>query len=122
MVKTKRRGIVNLNNGGILAYVKDNIKTLIIKTYTEEKFGQQLWILIDNKNIRMKLGIRYAPQENTTLNKNLKIIYSAIKQQIKQAKQQNQNIQIVANFNAKIWKRIKTKKETVTRQIRQLIK
>lgn len=86
MVKTKRRGIVNLNNGGILAYVKDNIKTLIVKTYTEEKFGQQLWILIDNKNIRMKLGIRYAPQENATLNKNLKIIYSAIKQQIKQAK------------------------------------
>ena len=28
----------------------------------------------------------------------------------------------MADFNAKIWKRIKTKKETVTRQIRQLIK
>lgn len=86
MVKTKCRGIVNLNNGGILASLKDNIETLTIKIYTEEKFGQQLWILIDNKNIRMKLGIRYAPQENTTLNKNLKIMYSAIKQQIKQAK------------------------------------
>ena len=122
MVKTKCRGIVNLNNGGILASLKDNIETLTIKIYTEEKFGQQLWILVDNKNIRMKLGIRYAPQENTTLNKNLKIMYSAIKQQIKQAKQQKQNIEIVADFNAKIWKRIKTKKEIVTRQIRQLIK
>ena len=86
MVKTKCRGIVNLNNGGILASLKDNIEALTIKIYTEEKFGQQLWILVDNKNIRMKLGIRYAPQENTTLNKNLKIMYSAIKQQIKQAK------------------------------------
>ena len=89
------------NGGGILAAVKYDIKTSTMKTYKQEKAGQGLWMLIDSKNTRIELGVVYAPQANTTQNKELKKMYSAIKQQIGKPKQQKQNILIVGDFNAK---------------------
>ena len=90
-----------VNGGGILAAVKYDIKTSAMKTYKQDKSGQGLWMLIDSKNTRIELGVVYAPQANTTPNKELKKMYSAIKQQIGKPKQQKQNILIVGDFNAK---------------------
>ena len=38
-------------------------------THKQEQVGEGLWILKDNKKIKLKLGVIYAPQENTTPNK-----------------------------------------------------
>ena len=34
-----------------------------------------MWILIENKKTKLKLGVIYAPQENATPNKELKKMY-----------------------------------------------
>ena len=43
-----------------------------MQTHKQEQVGERLCILIDNKNTKLKLGVIYAPQENTTPNKELK--------------------------------------------------
>ena len=43
-----------------------------------------MWILVDNKKTKLKLGVIYAPQENTTPNKELKKMCQEIKDQIEQ--------------------------------------
>ena len=74
------------NSGGILVAVKDNIKTVTMQTHKQEQVGEGLRILTDNKKTNLKLGIIYAPQQNTTLNKELKKMYQETKDQIEQAR------------------------------------
>ena len=75
------------NSGGILVAVKDNIKTVTMQTHKQEQVGEGLRILTDNKKTKLKLGVIYPPQENTTPNKELKKVYQETKDQIEQARQ-----------------------------------
>ena len=110
------------NSGGILVVVKNNIKTVTMQTHKQEQVGEGLSILIDNKKTKLKLGVIYVPQENTTPNKELKKTYQEIKDRIEQARQQCQNMINLGDFNAKTGVRIKGNKETVTKGGRQIVK
>ena len=110
------------NSGGILVAVKNNIKTVTMQTHKQEQVGEGLSILIDNKKTKLKLGVIYVPQENTTPNKELKKTYQEIKDRIEQARQQCQNMINLGDFNAKTGVRIKGNKETVTKEGRQIVK
>ena len=70
------------DSGGILVAVKDNIKTVTMQAHKQEQIGEGLWILIENEKTKLKLGLIYAPQENTTPNKELKKMHQDIKDQI----------------------------------------
>ena len=94
------------NRGGIIV---ETIEIETMQTHKQEQVGERLCILIDNKNTKLKLGVIYAPQENTTPNKELRKMYQKIKDQIEQARQQCQIIIILRDFNAKIRARIKRK-------------
>ena len=110
------------NSGGILVAVKNNIKTVTMQTHKQEQVGEGLWILTDNKKTKLKLGVIYVPQENTTPNKELKKMYQEIKDRIEQTRQQCQNMINLGDFNAKIGIRIKGNKETLTKGGRQIVK
>ena len=110
------------NSGGILVAVKNNIKTVTMQTHKQEQVGEGLSILIGNKKTKLKLGVIYVPQENTTPNKELKKTYQEIKDRIEQARQQCQNMINLGDFNAKTGVRIKGNKETVTKGGRQIVK
>ena len=110
------------NSGGILVAVKNNIKTVTMQTHKQEQVEEGLWILTDNKKTKLKLGVIYVPQENTTPNKELKKTYQEIKDRIEQARQQCQNMINLGDFNAKTGVRIKGNKETVTKGGRQIVK
>ena len=110
------------NSGGILVAVKNNIKTVTMQTHKQEQVREGLSILIDNKKTKLKLGVIYVPQENTTPNKELKKTYQEIKGRIEQARQQCQNMINLGDFNAKTGVRIKGNKETVTKGGRQIVK
>ena len=110
------------NSGGILVAVKNNIKTVTMQTHKQEQVGEGLSILIDNKKTKLKLGVIYVLQENTTPNKELKKTYQEIKDRIEQARQQCQNMINLGDFNAKTGVRIKGNKETVTKGGRQIVK
>ena len=54
------------NSGGIMLAVKKNLSTITLKVTQEKKIGQSLWILLDNKRLKTRIGVLYAPQENVT--------------------------------------------------------
>ena len=58
-----------------------------METHKQEQVGERLRILTDNKKTKLKLGVIYPPQENTTPNKELKKMYQETKDQIEQARQ-----------------------------------
>ena len=69
-----------------------------------------------------KLGAIYAPQENVTPNNELKLMYEDIREQIKIGKEEEKQILIIEDFNAKIGEAIESNKTQVTKRGRQLLK
>ena len=69
-----------------------------------------------------KLGAIYAPQENVTPNNELKLMYEDIREQIKIGKEEEKQILIIEDFNAKIGEAIERNKTQVTKRGRQLLK
>ena len=66
------------NSGGIMLVVKENIITVTSEVAQEKEIGQSLWILLDNKRRKVRIGVIYAPQENVTSNNELKVMYNNI--------------------------------------------
>ena len=62
----------------------------------------------------------YGPQENVTPNSELKKLYESISDQADIGKENNQQIIILGDFNAKIGNYIKNNKETITKGGRHL--
>ena len=62
----------------------------------------------------------YGPQENVTSNSELKKLYESISDQVDTGKENNQQIIILGDFNAKIGNYIKNNKETITKGGRHL--
>ena len=69
-----------------------------------------------------KLGAIYAPQENVTPNNELKLMYEDIREQMKIGKEEEKQILIIEDFNAKIGEAIESNKTQVTKRGRQLLK
>ena len=69
-----------------------------------------------------KLGVIYAPQENVAPNNELKLMYEDIREQIKIWKEEEKQILIIEDFNAKIGEAIERNKTQVTKRGRQLLK
>ena len=56
--------------------MKENIRTVTLEVAQEKEIGQSLWILLDNNKSKIRIGVIYAPKENVTSNKELKIMYN----------------------------------------------
>ena len=76
---------------------------------------QSLWILLTNTKKKTRIGVIYAPQENVTLNNELKLMHEDIKEQIKIAKEEKQQILTKGDFNAKIEEATEGNKTQVTK-------
>ena len=70
------------NSGSIMLAVKENIRIVTLEVVQEKETGQSLCILLDNNRTEIRIGVIYAPQENVTSNKELKIMYNNIGKQI----------------------------------------
>ena len=109
-----------VNSGGILIAVKDNIKTVTLEVEQEQEVGQSIWVVINNNKSIIRIGTIYGPQENKTKNSDLKIMYKNIAKQIHKAKENQEQVLLLGDFNAKVGKEIEDNKETVTKGGRQL--
>ena len=69
-----------------------------------------------------EVGVISAPQENVTPNNELKRMYEDIREQVKIEKEENQQILILGDFNAKIGASIEGNKTQITKGGRQLLK
>ena len=63
---------------------------------------KSLWIGIDNKQVAIRLGVIYTPQESRTSKEQYKEMYEHIDEQIMMAKQKNQKLLMMGDFNCKI--------------------
>ena len=61
------------------------------------------------------MRVIYGPQENVTPNSEFKKLYESISDQVDIGKENNQQIIILGDFNAKIGNYIKNNKETITK-------
>ena len=68
--------------------VKENIITVTLEVAQKKKLRQSLWILLDNNRSKIRVGVIYAPQENVTLNNELKIMYNNSSKQISIAQEE----------------------------------
>lgn len=77
--------------------------------------GESLWIVIDNGKVKIRVGVVYAPQECRTKAENLKTFYGHICEQVQQARERNQRVLILGDFNGKIGKEVKGNKPEITK-------
>ena len=63
--------------------------------------------MIDNKQVAIRVGVIYAPQESRTSKDKYKEMYKSIGEQILLAKQNNQKLMMLGDFNCKIGQVIK---------------
>ena len=108
------------NSRGILIAIKEKLKTIVVEVNREEEIGQMLWVLLNNQKTQVRMGVIYGPQENITPNSKLKKLYESISDQVDIGKENNQQIIILGDFNAKIGNYIKNNKETITKGGRHL--
>ena len=104
----------NENGGGILIFVRNEIKHITVIVKKEEEGVEALWITINNGRNNIRIGAVYAPQESRTPVGKLKIMYKKLREQIKEAKTKNQHILMIGDFNCKVGKYLKNNKEEVT--------
>ena len=110
------------NSVGILIRVRDNIENISLELTKENRVDQSLWILVTNTKKNIRGSIIEAPQENVTLNNQLKTLHEDIREQIKIGKEEKQQTLILGDFNVKIGPAIEGKKAQVTKGGRQLLK
>ena len=108
------------NSRGILIAIKEKLKTIVVEVNREEEIGQTLWVLLNNQKTQVRMRVIYGPQENVTPNSELKKLYESISDQVDIGKENNQQIIILGDFNAKIGNYIKNNKETITKGGRHL--
>ena len=102
--------------------VKENIRTVTSEVAQESETGKILWILVHSNRSKIRIGVIYAPHENVTLNKELKIMYNNIRKQFSIVQEERQQVLIFGNFNAKFCTYIEVYKPTATKRRRRLVK
>ena len=102
------------NSRDILIAIKEQLKTIVAEVNREKKIDQTLWVLLNNQKIQVRMGVIYGPQENVTSNSELEKMYESISVYI--GKNNNQQIMILGDFNAKIRIYIKKTKKPSQRE------
>ena len=102
----------NLEGGGVVIAVRKEIKSITVEVKKTKESFESLWVLINNTRIKVRIGVVYFPQEQ---DQNLKKIYSEIKPQIQEARNNDEGLIIVGDFNCKVGKSIDGNKEVVSK-------
>ena len=103
------------DGGGVLIGIQKQLDNLV--TIVEEKKDtvETLWMVLDNDQVAIRVGVIYAPQESRTTLEKYEEMYQSIGNQILLAKQNNQKLMLVGDFNCKIGQTIKGNNEEVTK-------
>ena len=97
-VKRADRGY-DRDGGGVLFAYKEDIEHIIEVVREEKHLAEMLWIKLDNKVVRARMGIVYMPQEKFKSVEELKLIYQIIDEQIEIAIRQNERLIMMGDFN-----------------------
>ena len=104
---TSLRNDRDKDGGGILIGIQNQLKGIITVVEKHSGVEESLWITLDNKQVAIRLGVIYAPQESRTSKEKYKEMYEHLEEQILLAKQKNQKLLLMGDFNCKIGNVIK---------------
>ena len=93
----------NEDGGGVMIAVRKELKFITVEVKKTSEHVESLWILMNNKKVKLKLGVVYFPQEQ---DQNLKEIYKIIKEQVRESGKNDESVMILGDFNSKIGKDI----------------
>ena len=119
---TKIRSDKDNGAGGLMIAVKNEIKNICLKVEDSKEVGECLWITIDNNQVKIRVGLIYAPQESRTRKEKLKLMYDGIETQIIRAREKQQRVLLLGDFNCKIGDSIKGNRKDVTKGGKMLLK
>ena len=112
---TPLRNDRNKDGGGIVIYVENKLKHITTIVEKKKDVEEALWVVVDNSKFALRLGVVYAPQESRTSAEEYEEMYESIGEQILMAKQKDQKLLLMGDFNCKIGERIKGNTEEVSR-------
>ena len=98
----------NLEGGGVLLAVRNELKYVTTEVKKTKDKVESLWIVIDNKRIKIRIGIVYFPQEQ---DQDIKEIYKVIKQQVRESAENSESLIVVGDFNCKVGDVVKGNKK-----------
>ena len=108
--------------GGLLIAVKNEVKNICTIVEDKKEVGESMWVSIDNSRTKIRLGLIYAPQESRTKKDILKEMYTQISDQLLIAKEKQQRVVLLGDFNCKIGEEIKGNRPDVTKGGKLLLK
>ena len=102
--------------GGVSIWLRNDIKHMCIEISRETKEYETLWIKIsNNKNINIRIGNIYAPQECRTKEKVILNMYNHISKQKTETEKLDEKIIVVGDFNCKIGNKINNNKDEISK-------
>ena len=109
----------NEMGGGVLIAVREELKNITVEVKRSNEHLESLWILINNDKTKLRIGAVYFPQEK---DQKLKEIYEEIKEQVEMARNKEEALMIVGDFNCKVGNKISGNREELTKGGKKLIK
>ena len=112
----------NKDGGGIAIYVQNQLKYITTIVLKKKDVEEALWVTINNKKVAIRVGVIYAPQESRTSKEEYEEMYRSVGEQILIAKQKNQKLLLMGDFNCKIGERVKGNTQEVSRSGKDFLK
>ena len=100
--------------GGICGMVQEELWNIITVVKEEEERGEALWLRMDNKKIKTRIGIIYTPQESRKKVAEMKEVYQSMKEEIEKTERNEEHLIMVGDYNCHVGKIIKENKEKET--------
>ena len=108
--------------GGILIAVHNNLRHVVCEAAKTNDGYESIWMVLDNRKVKLKIGVVYFPQEKDLTTIEAENIYSMISEEIKEGRRCGQSTIVVGDFNCKVGSKIKGNKEEKTEGGKMLIK
>ena len=96
-----------------------NVTTIV---ENKKEIEESLWIVIDNTKVAIRIGVIYAPQESRTAKDKYKEMYESINKQILRAKEKEQKLLLMGDFNCKVGDKIKGNTKEVSKSGKTFLK
>ena len=112
----------NKDGGGVLIAVQEklyNITTIVEKMKDVE---ESIWVVINNTCTAIRIGLIYAPQESRTTKEEYQIMYENISKQITIAKEKEQKLLLMGDFNCKVGEIIVGNGKEITKSAKNFLK
>ena len=104
----------NQDGGGVLIGVERRLAHLTTIVEKKKEVEESLWVVMNNNQLPLRIGVVYAPQESRTAKEKYEEMYKSLDEQISMAKQNNQKLLLVGDFNCKIGEKIPGNDEEIS--------